>query len=285
MKKISILIPICLLFLLIQQESFAQKTPNVYTYPFGVQAYTFRNHFPKGIEATLDIIQKLGFTELEGGDTGNLSIEAYKKLCTDRGITIPSIGAGFEQLEKDPQIVADKAKAFGAKFVMCAWIPHKGDDFTLEDAKRAATVFNKAGKVLKENGLTFCYHPHGFEFRPYQDGTLLDYLFQQTKSENVSFEMDVLWVTHGGGNPVKLLEKYGNRWKLMHVKDLKKGAVGNFTGHSPAEDDVVVGTGQADWKKIFELAKKIGINHFFIEDESNQELQNIPLSIEYLKGL
>jgi hypothetical protein len=35
-----------------------------------------------------------------------------------------SIGAGFEELEKDPAAVAIKAKQFGATYVMCSWIPH-----------------------------------------------------------------------------------------------------------------------------------------------------------------
>ncbi len=269
-----------------QQLAFAQpNAKNLYTYPFGVQAYTFRNHFPKDVVGTLDKIQKMGITEIETSGAKGVTDEEYKKLCEARGITIPSIGAGYDQLENLSMDIITKAKTFGAKYVMCAWIPHKGDNFTIEDAKKAVDVFNKAGKFLKENGLTFCYHPHGYEFRPYENGTLLDYIFKNTNPEYVSFEMDVLWVLHGGGDPVGLLKKYGSRWKLMHVKDLKKGVKGDFSGHTPAENDVVLGTGQADWKNIFKQSKKIGIKHFFIEDESEHELETVPLSIEYLKNL
>ena len=272
--------------LAIQPAIFAQKGKKIFNYPFGVQGYTFRKEFPKnGPAATLDLIQKMGITELEGGATKGTTNEDFKKLCNDRGISIPSTGSGFDDLEKNPQKIIKNAQELGSKFVMCAWIPHKGDNFTIEDAKKAVEVFNSAGKTLKENGLTFCYHPHGYEFRPYENGTLLDYIFQNTNPEYVSFEMDVLWVLHGGGNPVQLLEKYGNRWKLMHVKDLKKGIVGDFSGHTPAENDVVLGTGQADWKNIFRVSKKIGIKHYFIEDESDHEVENVPLSVEYLKTL
>lgn len=285
MKKNLINLSIFLLCIATFQETFAQKSNKLFNYPFGVQAYTFRNHFPNSVEGTLDKIQKMGITEIETSGAKGVSDEEYKKLCDARGIVIPSIGAGYEQLEQTSQDIVKKAKIFGAKYVMCAWIPHKGDVFTLEDAKKAVDVFNKAGKFLKENGLTFCYHPHGYEFRPYENGTLLDYIFKNTNPEYVSFEMDVLWVLHGGGSPVKLLEKYGSRWKLMHVKDLKKGVVGDFSGHTPAENDVVLGTGQADWKNIFKLSKKLGIKHYFIEDESEHEMENVPLSIDYLKKL
>ncbi|MCU0471217.1 MAG: sugar phosphate isomerase/epimerase [Arcicella sp.] len=285
MQKQNLTFFFSLLFIATQMTTLAQKSNKLFNYPFGVQAYTFRNHFPKNVETTLDNIQKMGITEIETSGAKGVTDEEYKKLCEARGIAIPSIGAGYDQLEKQSQDIVTKARIFGAKYVMCAWIPHKGDVFTIEDAKKAVEVFDNAGKFLKENGLTFCYHPHGYEFRPYEDGTLLDYIFKNTNPEYVSFEMDVLWVLHGGGNPVKLLNKYGNRWKLMHVKDLKKGVVGDFSGHTPAENDVVLGTGQADWKNIFKVSKKIGIKHYFIEDESEHEMETVPQSIEYLKKL
>lgn len=271
--------------LLLSLSGIAQK--KLYTYPLGVQAYTFRNHFPKGVEQTLDIIQKMGFTELEGGPQKGQTAAEFKKMCNDRGISIPSTGCSFDELQKDPQAVANKAKALGAKYVMCAWIPHKGNDFTIEDTKKAVEVFNAGGKVLAENGLIFCYHDHGYEFRTHEKGTYMDYIIQNTDPKYVSFEMDLLWTMHGGGaaSPQELLKRYGNRWKLMHVKDLRKGVIGDKSGHEPAENNVVLGDGQADWKKIFKLSKKAGILHYFIEDESNKELENIPKSIAFLKSL
>jgi len=260
---------------------------NLYTYPIGVQTYTFRNHFPKGVEKTLDLIKEMGFTEIETSGANGVTNADFRKLCDARGISIPSSGADFGELVKDPMVVVERAKAFGAKFVMCAWNPHQKSAFSLEDAKNAINVFNAAGKILKENGLTLCYHDHGYEFHAYEDGTLLDYMIKNTNPEYVSFEMDVLWTMHGGGAdmPVTLLKKYPGRFKLMHVKDLKKGVVGDLSGGTPAENDVAVGMGQGDWKKIIKLAKKNGVVHCFIEDESNIEVQNIPLSIAYLKKL
>lgn len=276
MKKIFLLLG----FALSMFNVFAQKNIEL-----GVQTYTYRNLFPKGAVAALDTIQKLGFTEIEGGPSGGMTAEYFRQLCDERGLKIPSTGAGYEQLVANPREIAEKAKILGAKFVMCAWIPHKGNDFTIENAKQAVEDFNKIGKVLKEYGLTFCYHDHGYEFRPYGNGTLMDYIIQNTNPEYVSFEMDVLWTIHGGGDPVALLKKYGSRWQLMHVKDLRKGIKGDFSGHTPAENDVVLGTGQADWKNIFKYAKKAGVKHYFIEDESNLEQINVPLSIKYLKSL
>jgi len=61
----------------------------------------------------------------------------------------------------------------------------------------------------------------------------------------VCFEMDVFWVFHAGQDPAKLLAKYPKRWALMHLKDIRKGAVtGLHTGSAPPTDNVTIGTGQ-----------------------------------------
>jgi sugar phosphate isomerase/epimerase len=237
------------------------------------------------VVATLDTIKSLGITEMEGGTPKGVTTEEFKKLLKERNISIPGTGAGYEQLVKDPQDIAQKAKELGSQFVMCAWIPHPKGNFTLDIAKKAVEDFNRVGKVLKENGLTFCYHNHGFEFQPYEDGTLFDYIVKNTNPEYVSFEMDILWATHGGADPVKLLNKYGSRWKLMHLKDLKKGVKGDFTGNTPQENDVILGTGQIDMPMVLKTAKKVGIKHYFIEDESNVWSSQVPKSIAYLKNL
>ena len=277
MKKIILASLVALSF-----QAIAQKP--LYTFPFGVQTYTFRKSFPNGVAATLDSIKNMGFTEVEGL-TGKVTAEEFKKLCKERGLDIPSTGTGYEELVKDPQSVANTAKTLGSSFVMCAWIPHERGKFNLENAKKAVTDFNAAGKVLKQNGITFCYHVHGFEFQPYEKGTLLDYIIQNTNPEYVSFEMDILWTHFGGGDPVALLKKYGNRWKLLHVKDLKKGVAKDLTGGTSQENDVALGTGEINIAAIIKEAKKIGIKHYFIEDESSRVNSQVPQSIAYLKSL
>ncbi len=284
MKKIFVLLLVTFLISFRSLDSFAQqKGDPLFQVPLGIAAYTFRNEFPKGVEQTLDIIQELGFKEYEGGTAG-LSPEEFKKLCAERGISIPSTGTGFEQLEENPQAVADRVKALGAKYVMCAWIPHNGD-FTKENADRAIKAFNEGGKVLKENGIIFKYHVHGYEFQPYGNGTLLDYIIENTNPEYVSLQMDVMWTHFGGGDPVALLKKYGNRWVSLHLKDFRKGAPKDMTGLTGPENDVPLGTGELDIPGILRESNRIGIKHMFIEDESDQELENLPKSIAYLKSL
>ncbi|GAB3173113.1 sugar phosphate isomerase/epimerase family protein [Telluribacter humicola] len=286
MKKITMALGMALLLAGGFNQAQAQKSKKpLYTAPFAAQAYTYRFSWPHGVEATLDSIKALGITELEAGAPKGYTEEQFRKLANERGISIPGTGAGYEQIVKDPMSVVQKAKALGAKYVMVAWIPHEKNNFNIENAKKAVEDFNRVGKILKENGLTFAFHNHGYEFKPYGNGTLYDYIVENTNPEYVSLELDVLWAVHPGADPVKLLNKYGNRYKLMHLKDLKKGVKGDFSGGTPITNDVALGTGQIDIPAILKAAKKAGVEHYFIEDESPIQTQQVPQTIAYLKSL
>ena len=283
MKKNIFYIQLVITAILFTDTAIAQK--QLFTAPIGLQTYTFRRSMGKDPAKVLDTIKMMGITEIEGGGGGGLTLQEFKKLCDDRGISIPSTGTGYDQLVAKTDSVVYRAKTLGAKYVMCAWIPHDNNVFTLENAKKAVEDFNKAGKILKENGLTFCYHAHGYEFQPYENGTLLDYLIKNTNPEYVSFEMDIMWIYFGGRDPAALLKKYGDRWKLMHVKDMKKGTKRDLTGLTSPENDVAVGTGELDIPAIMKEAKRIGIKHYFIEDESSNIIIQIPQTIAYLRSL
>ncbi len=266
-----------LLLMLSSQLLFAQE--------IGLQLYSLRNQFKKDVPGTLAEIKSWNIHELEGGGTYGLTMNEFKKLLDQNNLKIVSVGAEYEQLKSNPQTVIDEAKAFGANYVMCAWIPHKGDAFNIDDVKSAIDVFNKAGKQLAENGLTFCYHAHGYEFRPYEGGTLFDYMAAHTDPRYVNFEMDVYWIKHPGQDPVALMKKYPTRFPLVHLKDRQPGTQGNQNGRADEETNVVLGKGDVDIKAVMEEAKKIGVKHYFIEDESSRSEEQIPQSLNYLHSL
>ena len=250
----------------------------------GLQLYTFRNQLPKDLPGMLQKISKMGIRELEGGGTYGLTVDSFKTLLKNNNLKIVSSGAGFQELDTNARAVANRAKALGASYVVCTWIPHE-KEFTLEHAKRAVEVFNKAGKFLKENGLSLCYHPHGYEFGPYQGNTLFDYMVQNMNPSYANFEMDVFWIKHPGQDPVALLKKYPKRFLLMHLKDRKPGTPGNQDGKADVESNVVLGAGDVGIADIMREAPRAGVKHYFIEDESSRSEQQVPESLAYLKSL
>lgn len=252
----------------------------------GMVSYTYRNSFQKDVPATLDIVKSNGVTDMEFSSLFGQTPQYLREQLDERGIKCSSYGVSYEDLVNKTAEVANAAKILGAQYVRVAGIPHTGV-FTLENAQKAIADFNKYAKILNEQyGLTFIYHNHGFEFQPYEDGTLYDYLVKNTDPKYVSFELDILWAFFPGQEPVKMLKKYGARYKALHLKDLRKGVeTGSLSGSTSQENDVVLGTGQIPIPDIIKAAKKAGVQHYYIEDESSASITQVPQSISYLKSL
>jgi sugar phosphate isomerase/epimerase len=137
---------------------------------------------------------------------------------------------------------------------------------------------------MAKQGLKFFYHCHGYEFQPHGQGTLFDLLMQETDAKVVSFEMDIFWVVFPNQDPAKLFQKYGPRWELVHLKDMKKGTtLGALTGSTDVKNDVALGEGLMDLPSILKAAKAAGVKYYFIEDESPWSEQQIPKSLRYLE--
>lgn len=252
--------------------------------PVGLQLYSLRAEFTRNVPASLEKVKNFGFKEVELAGTYNLSPEKFKAMLDGAGLRPVSGHFPFERYKTDPEGIARDAKALGLQYSGCAWIPHQAG-FDEAECREAAKVFNRAGTILKQHGIKFFYHVHGYEFAPFGQETYLDLLMRETDPGLVAFEMDVLWVVHPGHDPVAWLLKYPKRWQLMHLKDLKRGVKGDFSGGSDVTNDVALGQGQVDWANVLKTARKVGIKHYFIEDESPSVEAQIPVTLRYLENL
>jgi sugar phosphate isomerase/epimerase len=251
--------------------------------PVGLQLYSLREQFKKDVPGTLNEVKSFGIKYAELAGTYDMPPEKFREELKARGIEAISDHFPFEKYRDDVESVAREAAALGLKYAGCAWIPHN-DPFDEKTCREAIAVFNRAGAALAKHGIKFFYHVHGYEFQPFGQGTLLDLLMAETDPKLVSFEMDIFWIVHPGQDPVKLLEKYGKRWELAHLKDMKKGTpTGLLTGHTDVTNDAALGAGQMDLPSILRAAKKAGVKWYFIEDESPWSERQIPQSLLYLE--
>jgi len=252
--------------------------------PTGLQLYSLRNVFKeKGVDATLDLVKKWGFKYVEVAGTYGMSTADFKAELDQRGLVAIGSHFPFGRLKDDIEGIAREAKELGIIYVGCAWIGHK-KPFDETQCLAAADVFNAAGKALARHGLKFYYHNHGYEFYAHGDGTLFDLLMAKTDPRYVYYQMDVLWTVFPAQDPVKLLEKYPDRWLLFHLKDLKKGVpTGSLAGSTDLTNDVALGTGQVDWPALLDAAQKVGVKYYFIEDESPTVTDQIPQSLKFLE--
>jgi sugar phosphate isomerase/epimerase len=251
--------------------------------PLGLQLWSLREYLPKDLTGTLTKIRAMGFREVEGAGLWKHTVAELRAALDAAGLRCQSAHMGFERLRDDLSGAFAEAKALGATWVVCPWIPH-GDAFTRDDALKAAEAFDKFGAAAVKENLRFGYHCHGYEMVPSAEGTLFDTLAGATDPKRVAFQIDVFHAFHGGADPARLIERYKTRVVSLHLKDLKKGsAVKAGAGTASAEDDVPVGSGQVDMPGVLRAAIKAGAKFYYVEDESSDPWQHIPQSVAYIK--
>lgn len=253
--------------------------------PVGLQLWSLREYLPKDLPGTLAKVSAMGFREVEGAGLWGHTAGALRAALDRAGLQCRSAHMSFERLRDDRESAFTEAKAVGASWVVCPWIPHD-QALTREGALKAADLFNRIGAAAGNAGLHFGYHCHGYEFVPSAEGTLFETLAGATDPARVAFQMDVFHAFLGGADPAMLIDRYRQRVKSLHLKDLKKGfPVKNGTSVAPPEADVPVGTGQLDIPAVLRAAKRAGVSMYYLEDESSDPLTHIPKSLEYLHGV
>ncbi len=258
-----------------------------FTGPLGVQLYSFRNAFRTDVPGTLARVRALGFREVELAGTYGMSPAQFRQALDAAGLRATSMHVGYERLRDSlPAVLAD-AKVLGATWVGTAWIPHPSGPLTVARAHEVAADFDRWGKAAKAQGIGFFYHDHGYEFLAQGDTLPMDVLMRGTDPDAVKYEMDVFWTALPGVDPAAWLRKYPGRWRLMHLKDMRRGvATGVHTGGSnPDSTEVPVGSGQIDYRAVLRAAKEVGVERYFIEDEVADPFATVPQSIRWLSSV
>ncbi|MXV50167.1 TIM barrel protein [Pedobacter sp. HMF7647] len=259
----------------------------------GLQLYTVRDAMAKDPAGTLAKVAQIGYNSVEGATyTGTQTFYGMTPVkfaaeLKKNGLIIPSSHYILGQAKMNGNDLkgtllhewdkaVDDAAAVGIKYMVCAYLmpDERGN---LDNYKKLAENFNKAGETCKKAGIQFCYHNHDFEFQA-EDGKLpYDVLLNNTDANLVKMELDLYWATKAGHDPVELFNKHPGRFPLWHVKDMDK-----TPEHSFAE----VGSGSIDFKKIFANAGKSGMKYFFVEQDKTpgSPFDSITKSIGYIKS-
>ncbi len=265
----------------------------------GIQLFSVPKMLSDNFESGVKMLANLGFKELElygpysfsdidtikrWEQTGKMlgfsgsgyfgkSAKEAKKLLSDNGLSTPGSHTDIDTLEKNMGALAENANIMGWKYVTLPAIPDERRK-TLDDYKKIADAFNKIGENAKKNGIRFGYHNHGYGIKPTAEGIIpLEIILKNTDPNLVFFEMDIFWTTCGGADPIELLSKYPNRYKMLHIKDMiqKKqfdGDGGSVNQWIPMFKHMAsAGDGVLDLKGIVKKAKEIGVEHYFVEQD------------------
>jgi sugar phosphate isomerase/epimerase len=234
------------------------------TSKISIQLWTFAEYVGFGtdaatiarLETVLSSLSEMGYRNVEPFTLSGLSAEQYRALLDKYGLKASArhVDVGTPQNPADiEQILADN-RTLGIKFFGSGGTPN----FATEAQWIAyAEYLNELGEQARKAGQTLMVHNHNWEFqRVFGDRTAFDILMEHTDPRNVAFQLDLYWATFGGADPVELLERYGNRIQLFHVKDMR------------ASDRriEIVGEGIIDFPEIF-AASKGPVRYYVVEHD------------------
>ncbi len=247
----------------------------------GLQLYTLRDSIPNDPKGVLKKVAEFGYKELETysykeGKIFGMAFADFGKYVKDLGMKVVSGHYGIDQIEGDSweKAIAD-AKDIDQPYMVVPYLPDT-ERTSLDDYKRICDKLNKAGEVCNKNNIRFGYHNHAFEFETMDGKRPFDVMLSELDPKKVSMEMDIYWVVRAGGDPLQYFEQYPGRFEQWHVKDMDK---------NDRDKNADVGTGSIDYKPIFAQAKKSGMKHWYVEQETypGDPLQSVAASATFLK--
>lgn len=253
----------------------------------GVQLYTLRTIINDKPLEVLKALEAIGFRECEVIQGNMDKIWDSLKQTKLKPVSLHLDTAMFTRDQAKLPAALEDAKKRGFSYVVCPYIAPQ-DRGGVEVIKRLAETLNKAGETCAKSGLRLAYHNHAFEFEPAGGGgTLLDVLMNTSDPKLVTLELDIMWSRVAGVDPVSVLQKYGRRVTLMHLKNVAAGVGPQFHEKVSREAFREVGNGAVDIAAVLRAASKAGVQHYFVEQDQTpgNPLDSLKQSYEYLAKL
>ncbi|HZJ57632.1 MAG TPA: sugar phosphate isomerase/epimerase [Clostridia bacterium] len=276
------------------------------TLKVGIQLYSVRQTLKKKPFETLEKVAAAGYRYAEAAnhDAGNdpgvgfgLSAKEMKNALDNLGLSIVGCHINPISIDRLPAIL-DYHQELGNRQIGCdiEFYPYEDMDYLL----RRCEFFNEVGEMCKERGMRYYYHNHYQEFQKFGDKYVYDIIMENTDPDLVFTEMDTYWIMRSGQDPIKVIEKYGDRLILLHQKDFPKDApqpVVMYDGIIHKEKDITypmfedtidprcfteIGTGIMPIQDIIDAASKTpNLEYVILEQDHTKydEIESINISM------
>jgi sugar phosphate isomerase/epimerase len=209
------------------------------------------------LEEVLSSLADMGYRNVEPFSFNGLTAEEYAALLEEYGLKASGrhVDVGTPEEPADIGQILEENRILGIHYFGSGATP-------LFETKAEwiayAEYLNRVGEQARKAGQTLMVHNHFWEFETqFGDRTAFDILMQYTDPRNVVFQLDLYWAAFGGVDPEDVVERYDNRIRLFHVKDLNPDLSDRIE---------IVGRGNIDFPEIFEEAGG-SIRYFVVEHD------------------
>lgn len=224
------------------------------TIPIALELYTVRDETARDFAGTVERVAALGYGAVEFAGYGDLPAPAMRDLLERTGLQAASTHVGLAALEADLAREIDYCLTIGCRYLVLPWLaPDRRDPASLA---ALAPRLNEFGLQCKEQGITFGYHNHNFEFEQEEGTYLLDRLLDSTDPELVTLEFDVYWAAYAGVDPITYLRQRSGRVPILHMKDM-----------APDRSFCEVGDGTLDIAGLVSAGSQAGVQWLIVEND------------------
>lgn len=244
-----------------------------------------------GIELCGFMLHPMGFvirmlTKAVGMPAGKGGKFDWNGIVKDSGLAVVSLHTDLGSLERDSGAVIKEAQSYNTKNLVITGM-YRLDYSDENTVRELASRLNKAGKVLKDGGMSLLYHNHNCELLKMPDGrTAYDILIDDTNPELVGFEFDSYWFTEGGADALGVMKKLGKRMKLWHINDRGTRQKGACITPILKTDSMELGTGNMPLDALAEQARENGVEAVILESHrnwiDNSPVKSMELSAKWL---
>ncbi len=228
----------------------------------GAQLYSVRNlaQNAEDLKNTLMSLKEMGYNTCQlSGQSREIPDEAVRDILLETGMTPVVTHNSMDDFDKHLDALIRRHKLWGVKYAGLGGMSGEYRNGA-EGFKNFALHVNEIAKKLSDEGLTFVYHNHAFEFQRF-DGVLgMDILFD-TFCPEAQFELDTYWIQAGGCNPVDWIKKVNGRMDVGHFKDMA-GCGENIQKMVP------IGSGNLAWKEIIRACEETGVKFVEVEQDN-----------------
>jgi|SaaInlStandDraft_1057018.scaffolds.fasta_scaffold07344_4 sugar phosphate isomerase/epimerase len=240
----------------------------------GLTLFNLREHIKtqEGLDETLGRVKGMGYNNVQ---VSGCSIEPkiVRELTDKHELKIVASHEGAKQIREDFDAIVNKLRTFGCDFTA---LGSPGGIFDWKDGDPNALVseLKTWGEKFKAEGIKFGFHNHEMELAKYNGRTLLATIYEDTPPDVLYAELDLHWVTRGGGSPVAWINKVAGRMPVVHIKDFAMDA----TERKPYFCEI--GEGNLDWPAIIDALTETGVNYMVVEQDREVPERDIFASME-----
>lgn len=162
------------------------------------------------------------------------------------------------------------------------WSPEPATQADLEYTTKTIIEY---GKICRQYGVLPCVHPHHNTSIMYENE--IDYVMAHTDPDEIAFGPDTAHLAAGGCDPVAIFERYKNRIRFTHLKDLK-GALksgGMQAGVEVYSNFRELGEGDINFKSIFDVLKSVDYQGYLCGELDRSRYTNKESAIITMKYL